>query len=414
MKNGEIQADLQTAQNRMFAFIENNLQASENNCRIDHLLQSPGEIPAIYEAVKHQLFSLFNIPIAKQQQWHMGITDSGKRAIELLVNNLCPPANGANIAVNTENYVTFNKFSAASSLKSQKDIAFETPFALKMGQALTINGEKELVRAHNLLEHQDTRTFWLAWNSTSTGIKENVETLVRHRNTTGSKALIVADAASLPLFTNDWKKTAPEELPDVFFFSLRKQALPYDGPQDEANQARNSGSLFFFNDRALARAKEIGCPTLYDSPSFSEFSEHMITKGEQRRNHIKHLLKLDVAMNEFLQKNGEKLVTQDTIRTSIHQEILTAFNGGILSQKEFSLLASPKAQSETAYIVKMPPGSSPLQTLSRLKDRGIYLSVSMHPQVSNKEHLRFACYPANTLEETRLLLTGLAEETYLS
>ncbi len=50
----------------------------------------------------------------------MGIADSGKRSIELLANCLCPAEPGKNAIVDTENYVGFNKFSAAKALEKYK------------------------------------------------------------------------------------------------------------------------------------------------------------------------------------------------------------------------------------------------------------------------------------------------------
>lgn len=412
MKEGTsrvVRADMQTAQNRMFTFVEKELQKKEDSGEIDFLLRNPNRVPILYSEVQQQLFTLFDIPASCHQQWHFGIADSGKRTIELLVNCLCPPQAEANIAVNTENYVAFNKFSAVTAIQKQKNIAFSLPFSLEMGTSLTINAEEEFRRAKFLLENPRTKTVWIAWNSTSTGIKENADQLVAHRNQCGSKTIIVADAASLPLFTNSWKILDTKNLPDVFFFSLRKQGLPYDGPQDEANQAKNSGSLVVFNDRALERARELGCSPLYDSPTLDQSAKYEITSGDQRRNHIKHLVKLRTALEVFLEEGGRKLDEQDAVRASIHREILQAFNGGELGNKHFSLLAEPEAQSETAYIVKLPPEASPSKTIARLKEQGVYISVSMHPRVSNKHYLRFACYPANTVEETRMVLKGFAE-----
>lgn len=412
MKDGKsrvVRADMQTAQSRMFTFIEEELHQKEDKGEIELLLRNPDQVPPLYRKVQQQLFTLLDIPASRHRQWHIGIADSGKRGIELLVNYLCPPQAGANIAVNTENYVAFNKFSAVTAIQKQKNIAFVLPFELEMGQSLTINAAEEFLRAKVLLENPATRTVWMAWNSTSTGIREHVDQLVAHRNHCGSNAIIVADAASLPLFTNNWKSLDAENLPDVFFFSLRKQGLPYDGPQDEANQARNSGSLIVFHDRALDRARELGSGPLYDSPTLGQSAEYMLTSGDQRRNHIKHLVKLDTALTAFLDEGGKQLDVQDAVRSSIYREVMAAFNGGELDKKKFSLLAAPEAQSETAYIVKLPPETSPSQTVARLKELGVYISVSMHPKVSNKQYLRFACYPANTVEETRMVLKGLAE-----
>ena len=167
----------------------------------------------------------------------MGIADSGKRTIELLVNSLCTAQSGKNAIVDTENYVGFNKFSAAKALEKQKSTAFETPFNVELGHALTINEEGEFNKLSHMFEENRFDLLWLSWNSTSTGIRERIEKVIQCRNDAQSKTLIVADAASFRLFSNGWEATDVDNLPDAFFFSLRKQGLPYDGPNDEFHQA---------------------------------------------------------------------------------------------------------------------------------------------------------------------------------
>lgn len=60
----------------------------------------------------------------------------------LLVNSLCTAQPDRNAIVDTENYVGFNKFSAAKALEKQKGVSFETPFGVELGRALTVNTKK--------------------------------------------------------------------------------------------------------------------------------------------------------------------------------------------------------------------------------------------------------------------------------
>lgn len=400
-------ADLRTAQNRMFEFVVSCMDNHSEKGTVEQLLMHEGEISELYKKVKLQLFRLLHIGDDKASDWHMGVVDSGKRAIETIVSYFCSPEPEANIAVNTENYVAFNKFSAVAALKKQKGIDFSTPFDLKMGQALTIGNPETLQQARHILQENNSKTLWIAWNSTSTGIVERVEELVAHRNKCNSDTLIIGDAASLPLFSKSWEAIDPLHLPDVFFFSLRKQGIPYDGPQDEANQARNSGALYFFNKRALQRARTLNGPSLYETPRPEDAANQAITRGEQRVNHIKHLLKLECCLATFVSDNTKKLERQDQIRKEIKVYISKAFGGDSqLTAKGFKLVADSRAQSETAYIVSVPPSTSPKELIAKLKECGVQVSISMHPELPGNSYFRFACYPATSIDEAQIALNS--------
>ena len=401
----EPRADLQTAQNRMFSFVGEALNRSEAAGEIANLLENPAALKTKHEEVRQQLFDLLCLPENARDGWHMGIADSGKRTIELLVNFLCPGQEGKNAIVDTENYVGYNKFSAAKALEKQKGVAFETPFNVALGHALTINADEEVEKLERLLGDNRFDTLWLSWNSTSTGIRERIGQVVQRRNTVGSKTLIVADAASLRLFSNEWNETMAGNLPDVFFFSLRKQGLPYDGPNDEFHQAQNSGSLIVFNYSALERVRQIGADTLYDSPTFAEFTDGRITPGEQRTNHVRHLLKLDSALAHFMDGDRQRLAALDRACNAAQSKIREAFaTNGNGSVSKFSLFSDPAAQSDSAYILNVPETTSAKKVISSLKEDGILISACMHPKMDGQRYVRFAFYPGNTTEEVDYLL----------
>lgn len=406
----EIVADLRTAQNRMFQFVIDQMEKYKQDGTVELLKNDKDRAKQLYEQVQEQLFSLLQINSAETSQWHMGIVDSGKRAIEALVSYFCLAEPEANIAVNTENYVAFNKFSAVTALKTQKDVEFSTPFNLKMGQALTIGSPKEMDRAKTIINNNKTKTLWIAWNSTSTGTAEKVEELVAYRNSCGSNTLIISDAASLPLFTKNWQSIAASCLPDVFFFSLRKQGLPYDGPQDEVNQAKNSGAIYLFNQRAMERSILVNGPNLYDTPRPAEAAEFSITQSNQRANHLKHLLKLKCCLNELLGDSSKHLEQQDQVRKQIKDDISKVFGlDGQLRAKGYRLVADSKAQSETAYIVSVPSSVKPKELIAKLKSCGVEVSLSMHPELPGNSHFRFACYPATTLDEAQIALNSFRQ-----
>jgi hypothetical protein len=408
----EPRADLQTAQNRMFPFVEEALRRSEKAGDVSNLLGNPAALKEKHEAVRQQLFDLLCLPAGERDRWHMGIADSGKRTIELLVNFLCPDQTGRNAIVNTENYVGFNKFSAAKSLEKQKGVAFETPFNIALGSALTVNANAEVEKLEQYFKENRFDTLWVSWNSTSTGIRERIGQIVHRRNAVRSKTLIVADAASLRLFSNDWNESMAETLPDVFFFSLRKQGLPYDGPNDEFHQAQNSGSLIIFNDHALKRAESISAGTIYDSPTFAEYVDGRVTSGEQRANHVRHLLKLDSALTYFLGDDRERLAALDTARKAAQSKIRGAFvENGNSTVSRFSLFSDPDAQSDSAYILKVPESTSAKKVITRLKEDGVFISACMHPKMDGQRYVRFAFYPGNTTEEVDCLLEGIKSLT---
>jgi len=387
----EPRADLQTAQNRMFSFVEDALNRMEEAGLVASLLEDPASVKAKHEQVRQLLFDLLNLPEAQRDRWHMGIADSGKRTIELLVNFLCPDKTGKNAIVDTENYVGFNKFSAAKALEKQKGVAFETPFNVELGHALTINTESEFKKLESLFKENRYDTLWLSWNSTSTGVRERIGQIVASRNDTQSKTLIIADAASYRLFTNGWEKTLADNLPDVFFFSLRKQGLAYDGPNDEYHQAQNSGSLIIFNDAALNRAKEVNAGSNYDSPTMEEYVGGLITEGEQRTNHVRHLLKLNSALDYFLGEDKARLAALDTARQTAQSKIFGAFadTGNELTSR-FALFSDPEAQSDSAYILKVPESTSAKKVISHLKESGVLISACMHPKMDSQKFVRFA------------------------
>ena len=401
----EPKADLQTAQNRMFSFVEESLTRMESEGLVAGLIEDPAEVKNRHEQVRQQLFDLLNLPAAERNRWHMGIADSGKRTIELLVNFLCPALAGKNAIVDTENYVGFNKFSAAKALEKQKGVAFETPFNVELGRALTVNTEHEFSKLEALFQDNRYDTLWLSWNSTSTGVRERIGQVVDCRNAAHSKTLIIADAASFRLFTNEWEEMPAGRLPDVFFFSLRKQGLAYDGPNDEFHQAQNSGALIIFNDTALRRAQGINADTIYDSPTLSEYVAGQITTGEQRTNHARHLLKLSCALEYFLGDDKVRLAAIDAARQAAQSRIRGAFaDTGTGSATRFSLFSDPEAQSDSAYILKVPGRTSAKKVISSLKESGVLISACMHPKMDTRQYVRFAFYPANSTDEVDLLL----------
>ncbi|MFO7557436.1 MAG: C-GCAxxG-C-C family protein [Desulfobacterales bacterium] len=403
-----IKADLQTAQNQMFLFVENEMNQLEKENYIQALNENPEMLKDLYILVRELLFDLLSIPEEKRSNWHMGITDSGKRAIELLVNLFCVNQPHKNAVVPTENYVAFNKFSAATALLKQKAIECEKPFDLKAGQALTINSDLEFKKAKRLIKHNKIQTLWIAWNSTSTGIQERVEKLVAFRNRCESQTLIIADAASLRLLTKDWENIPSENLPDSFFFSFRKQGIPYDGPQDEFHQAQNSGAVFIFNDKAAIRATEIDANPIHNCPKISDITKGEVPYGDQRINHIKHLLKLKIVLNYFLENDRSKLEMLDRLRDDTRSKILKAFSkSGNLNNLGFSLLADPDRQSSSTYIFKIPENYSAQEIISTLTEKGIHVSSSKHPDVDHKKYIRFAFYPGNSPEEISCLLSEL-------
>ena len=408
MLKNNVVADLSTAQNSMFSFVADALDETEKLGLISSLAEDGDQLSMLYHEVRQQLLQFLAVPDEKQSSYHIGVVDSGKRAIETLVNYFCPPEEKVNVLVNTENYVAFNKFSAAEALRKQKGVEFLQPFTLKMGQALTIDSDTEMEKAKLILRTNKVKTLWLAWNSTSTGVKEKVEELVAYRNECNSITVIICDSASLPLFSKSWLQIDTENLPDIFFFSLRKQGLPYSGPQDEAHQARNSGALYIFNDRALHLAAMVKGESLYDTPTPLEASLGVVTQGEQRENHIRHLLKLNISLSVFLDNSNGKLNEVDSTRQTIAETVRRAFNGGgVLASHGFSLLTSTSAQSDTTYVVKVPENIQPKELVKCLKEKGIYFSISMHPEVPNSSYFRFSCYPATTIAEVQQALHGI-------
>jgi selenocysteine lyase/cysteine desulfurase len=401
----ELKADLQTAQNRMFSFVGKALSRWEQDDYVTALLENPSQLKAQYDRVRQLLFDLLNIPKQKRDFWHMGIADSGKRTIGLLVNYLCSAQSGKNAIVDTENYVGFNKFSAAKVLEKQKGVVFETPFNVELGRALTVNAEAEFGKMKQLFEDNCLDTLWLSWNSTSTGVRENIEQIVECRNAAKSRTLIIADAASVRLFSNQWKDVEADHLPDAFFFSLRKQGLPYDGPNDEFHQAQNSGSLIIFNDIALKLSEKVGTEPIYDSPTLAQYMDGRMTSGEQRTNHVKHLLKLSCACEYFLSNGKKHLIALDDARNATHLKIKKALcaNGGG-SPEQFSLFSDPDAQSDSAYILKVPANTSAKTVIAGLKESGILISACMHPKMDVQKYVRFAFYPGNSTDEVDYLL----------
>jgi len=405
MVEKEIRANLQTAQNQMFPFVNASLDRFEQEAQISMYLKNPTRLKNLFSRVRQQLLTLLHIPEEKRDLWHMGIADSGKRTIEILVHFLCPAHPGKNAIVDTENYVGFNKFSAAKALEKQKHTAFEKPFNIELGRALTVNSEKEFNKLTQMFEENRFDTLWLSWNSTSTGVKERIEHIVKCRNAAQSKTIIIADAASLRLFSNEWELTQADTLPDVFFFSLRKQGLPYQGPNDEYHQAQNSGSVILFNDNARKWADKINTGTLYDSPTLSEYAAGRVTRGDQRPNHIRHLLKLNTACDYFLDPDRKHLAALDAACQSAHSKITDAF----ACQKEdplsrFSLFSDPEAQSDSAYILRVPERFSAKKIISDLKDCGILVSGCMHPEMDSQKYIRFAFYPGNNTDEVDYLI----------
>ena len=406
----DLKADLQTAQNRMFSFVGEALDRWEQYDHVSALLANPSQLKGQFDRVRQLVFDLLNIPEEKRNFWHMGIADSGKRTIELLVNYLCTPQPGKNAILDTENYVGFNKFSAAKALEKQKGVAFETPFNVELGSALTVNAGNEFGKMKQLFEDNCFDTLWLSWNSTSTGVREKIEKIVECRNAAKSRTLIIADAASLRLFSNEWEDVSTDHLPDTFFFSLRKQGLPYDGPNDEFHQAQNSGALIIFNDYALKLAEKIDAKSIYNSPTLLQFIDGRITSGEQLTNHVKHLLKLSCACEYFLGNDKEHLNALDDARNTANSKIKEAFAAnGDNSSAQFSLFSDPDAQSESAYILKVPVSTSAKKVIAGLKENGILISACMHPKMEGQKYVRFAFYPGNRTDEVDYLLDQIKD-----
>jgi len=136
-----------------------------------------------------------------------------------------------------------------------------------------------------------------------------------------------------------------------------------------------------------------------------DYAAGHITAGEQRANHVRHLLKLDSALEYFLDENKARLTALDTASQTAQFKIRGAFGvTGKGSTSWFSLFSDPEAQSDSAYILKVPENTSAKTVISHLKESGVLISACMHPKMDSQKYVRFAFYPGNSPEEVDLLL----------
>jgi aspartate aminotransferase-like enzyme len=398
--------DLRTAQNTVHSFLVEAVEEARSSGEIAHISADQSRRDRLAEETEALLFDLMCVSPEAAADYSMAIADSGKRAIEVMVNSFCTEQPDATIAVTNENYVGHNKWSAATAHEKLKGIPMQSPFKLGLGAALTCGSEPEMDQARHLIE-SNVDTFYIAWNSTSTGVEEQVEELVKHRDTVGSRTLVLADASSLDILSRRWQ--GHSALPDALFFSFRKHpSIPYDGPQDELEQMKSSGSALLFNNRALQRAREIQAEPIYDLKPGRSFSDR-IPAGEK---HTTHLLRLNTLLRHSLSNGGTQLERIDETRQAARTAIIDAFSGQCrLAQLGFSLLADPAVQSSTSYVVSVPGTLDAGQLIKRLEqDAGVSISPALHPLANTKNHniVRFAVYSASTLEEIETMLGELA------
>jgi len=399
--------DLRTAQGPAHRFVVEAVEQWRDQGRVQALT---GDSDRRLE-LAHQVEARLQELLGGSGDLKLGITDSGKRAIEVMVASFCTAGEGETVAVTTENYVGHNKWSAATALERLKGRKLLAPVEIGLGDSLTHGrdgSDRALDQAFALID-DNVPTFYVGWNGTSTGVEEDVPRLVEHRDRVGSSTLILADASSLPLLSGHWRETPA--LPDAFFFSFRKQpSLPYDGPQDEIEQMKSSGSMILFNRRALDRATEVDGEPLYGF-SAPRIAREKLPEGEL---YTLHLLKLAALLDQALDDDDAALERIDALHDSARAEVLAAFaEDGPLGRLGFSLLAHPQAQSRTAFVVRVPERLPAAGLLRRLEaEHGIVASAALHPLANTKNHnvIRFGVYSAGQIEEVRALVAALEAE----
>jgi aspartate aminotransferase-like enzyme len=398
--------DLRTAQSCVHEFLIPAIEEARGNGEVKRLTQDRAARQDLAVQTEELLFELLALPPQQVDGYRLAIADSGKRAIEVMINSFCTGNPDQTVAVTTENYVGHNKWSAALAMDRLKQVPFRAPFDLDIGTSLTIGSEAALELAKGVIEG-NAETLYLAWNSTSTGILERVEELVDFRNRTGSRTLILADASSLDILSRRWTAAGAATLPDAFFFSFRKHpAIPYDGPQDEIEQMKSSGAAVLFNERARQRAATVQAGPVYDL--LLDGSAALIPEGDK---HTVHLLRLNTLLRHMLADGGSALDRVEETRQVARQECLDALaEQGSLGRLGFSLLADPRAQSSTSYVVRVPAAIKAADLLKRLEqEAGIIISPALHPLANTKNHniIRFGVYSANTRQEVHTMLQEL-------
>lgn len=398
--------DLRTAQSTVHGFVAQAVELWQDRGEISSLTRDRERRLQLAAQVEQRVQEL----LGGANDHVLGITDSGKRAIEVLVTSFCTAGAHETVAVATENYVGHNKWSAANALQRCHGVTLETPFELELGESLTHrqNGSDSALDQAFALIDTGTPTLYVCWNGTSTGVEEEVHRLVEHRDQVGSQTLILVDASSLPLLSTRWASVPRGSLPDAFFFSFRKQpALPYIGPQDEIEQMKSSGAVVLFNQRALDRAAEVNAEPVYGFDP-RRIAEEKLPEGEL---YTLHLLKLWSLLDLALEGEGAGLRHIEAMHEAARSEILAAFSEqGPLGRLGLSLMACPEAQSRTSYVVRVPERLEAAELLRRLEsEHDIVISPALHPLANTKNHnvIRFGVYSASRLEEVRALLAAL-------
>ncbi len=404
MGNPRHAIDLRTAQSNVHDFIVSAVEAARGSGEVARLTGDPAARRTLAEQTEELLFELLALSPQNAADYHLAIADSGKRAIEVLINSFCTGRPGRTVAITTENYVGHNKWSAAQAMDRLKGVPFKATPDVTLGTAVTIGLEPALGWIKTAIA-DNVETLYLAWNSTSTGVEEKLEELVTYRDSTGSRTLILADASSLDIVSRRWAGVG--SLPDALFFSFRKHpAIPYDGPQDEIEQMKRSGAAVLFNERARQRAREVGAEPVYDLALHDAATT--VAEGETP---TLHLLRLRSLLDHMLAGGGSELDRIEQTRHAARAEAVAALapQGG-LGRLGFSLLADSRAQSCTSYVLRVPAAIKAADLLKRLEqEAGISISPALHPLANTKNHniVRFGVYSANTLQEVQTMLNEL-------
>lgn len=346
------------------------------------------EAAELLKDVTRMLFEILHIPKELRDVpfdpentmngWHVAFSSSGTDGMQKAIRAACE-AEGT-LLIDTDEFSEVAGKEMKEFGRKHEMNSFERGKGLKPGTP-------EFEEVAKKVEKGEIRTLYITENATTNGAyqRKAVEELVRRRNASGSKTLIVVDAVSSQIYGREWDHTL---LPDVIFWANQKD--PGVGP--------GTGNVIY-NNRALARAHEI---SLDRGGKLGLLAAEKINRDKPGNTPQTPALGLifeqQVVLRQVTNPNGVERDRIQRMQKEARKRILEAMGSqGELGSLGFSLVTDdPELLSDTTFVMRVPKGVSAKALAKALEEKHQIRVATGYGEFADEE-IRICVYSANTI-----------------
>jgi len=332
---------------------------------------------------KQNLEFNFDVPENNPPSWHVCWINSGTDGMERAIRAACPLM--GTVLVNTDNFSAVAGQEMNASRRQFNEIKFERGEGLKIGSEKFEKLKKEV-------ESGAISTIYITENGTTTGVnqREAIEELIRARNQSGSRTVIIVDAVSGQILGAE-----REQVPDIIFW----------GNQKDPAISTGCGNLLF-NEKAIARAANLNHSGLDTGGKLGVLSAYgtndkrFTEAGQTAQTPPMGLIyKQNILYGNLMNNGGEHRQKISAMQERAKEMITDTFCG----HTGLRFLTHEKnLRSNTSHVLKVPERHDVARIISALKERGF--SISSGYGTFKDTEVRICVYSANTLAQIESLL----------